>query len=354
MHLTPFLASVQERHSWERGPSRGSEQVTTQPEDETVESIDRLMSMLASSSDPEERLALGGRLGFAWLELYEREGDEDAWVYGVGWLRRSIAGGPDHPDRNRWFLGLGFGYAERGRRLGSIVDFHAAINWLSALCVGAAPGCAERGRALVLMGELSWGRYWLVRHASGIDIVRALAEVDLLLGRIDPFLMAPLDPAELTDVRLVAGLTHLERYELTGDPAQLVRGIDLLAAASIWDLAANDARRCQAGSELADALRQLSILDDDDSALDRAVAAIVRTMESASPADGTAWFLLHRYGASAANNRWLRRGNPEDLDLAYRCWQPLVALGMDPASAKEYQALLHDREETTIEPPPRP
>src|SRR5689334_9920511 len=121
-----------------------------------MESIDGLMSALASSSDPQERLALGGRLGFAWLELYEREGDEDASRYGMGWLRRTVASGPDHPDRHRWLLGLGFGYAERGRRHGSIVDFHEAISWLSALYVGAPPGCAERARALTVLGELTW------------------------------------------------------------------------------------------------------------------------------------------------------------------------------------------------------
>jgi hypothetical protein len=272
----------------------------------------------------------------------------------MGWLRRTVASGPDHPERHRWLLGLGFGYAERGRRHCSIVDFHEAIGWLSALYVGAPPGCGERARALTVLGELTWARYWLVRHASGIDVVRALAEVDLLLGRIDPFLVAPFDPAELTDVRLVAGLTHLARHELTGASAHLVRGIDLLATASIWDLDASDPRRCQAGSELADALRRLSIMDDDDAALDQGVSAVVRTMESASPDDGTAWFLLHRYGASAANNRWLRWGNREDLELSYRCWQPLVPLDMDAASAREYQALLREWQETRIEPPPRP
>jgi hypothetical protein len=320
-----------------------------------LECIDDLTSKIALSSDPDDKLALGGRLGLAWLELYERDGDEGASRSGVRCLRRTIASGPDHPDRTRWFLGLGLGYAERGRRHRSIVDFHEAISWLSALYVEAPPDCPERADAVAVLGELSWGRYWLVRYEPGIDVVRALAEVDQLLGRIGPFLVAPSDPADLADLRLVAGLTQLERYELTGDPGHLVRGIDLLATASIWDLAASDPRRCQAGSELADALRQLSILDDDDSALDRAIAAVVRTMASAGPADRTAWFLLHRYGASAAYNRWVRRGDVDDLGLAYRCWQPLVPLGMDPASAKEYHAVLRARAATTdSEPPSRP
>ena len=328
--------------------------MTTQP-DGPLECIDELVSRIASSSDPADTAALGGRLGLAWLELYERDGDEDALRAGVRCLRQTIAGAPDHPDRIRWFFGLGLGYAERGRRKGSIVDFHEAINWLSALYAGAPRDCPERARAAAAMGELSWGRYWLVRHASGVDVVRALAEADRLLARIGGFLTAPHNPEELADLRLITGFTYLERYELTGDPGTLVRGIDLLAAASIWELPPSDPRRCEAGSELVDALRQLSIMDDDDAVLDRAITAAVRTMESASPADGTAWFLLHRYGASAAYNRWQRRGDAKDLDLAHRCWQPLVHLGMDAASAREYQAVLRDRGATPdVEPPSRP
>lgn len=327
--------------------------MTTQPE-EPLECIDELFTRLAFSSDPAETLVLEGRLGLACLERYERKGDEDDFRSGVGYLRHCIASAPEHPLRTAWFLDLGLGHAERGRREGSIADYHEAMNWLSALYVSTPPDCAERARAGAVMGELGWERYWLVRHVRGVDVVRALTEVDRLLARVGPFLTAPRDPVDLTDIRLIVGFAYLERYELTGDPGHLVRGADLLAA-SVWDLAASDPRRCEAGSELVDALRQLSIMDDDPAMLDRAVAAAVRTKELASPSDGTAWLLLHRYGASAAYSRWLRRHDADDLDLAHRCWQPLVRLGMDPASAKEYQAVLRARVTTTdIEPPSRP
>lgn len=327
--------------------------MTTEPE-EPLESIDELTYRMASSADLAERLALGGRLGLAWLERYEREGDEDAFRTGLGHLRGSVAGGPAHPARVRWFLGLGLGYAERGRRRMSIADYHDAMAWLSALYATAPADCAERIRAGAVMGELGWERYWLVRHIHGIDRVRALTEVDRLLARVGPFLTAPIDPADLTDTRLIVGFAYLEKYELTGDPAHLVRGADLLAA-SVWDLTASDPRRCEAGSELVDALRQLWILTEDPATLDRAVAAAVRTRELASPVDGTAWFLLHRYGASAAYNRWRLRHDLDDLELAHRYWQPLVQLGMDPESAKECQAVQRAWEETTadIEQPPR-
>jgi hypothetical protein len=327
--------------------------VSWQPE-EPLECIDELTYRMVHSPDVIERLVIGGRLGLAWLERYEREGDEEAFGRGVDLLRSSIAGAPGHPDRTRWFLGLGLGYAERGRRQSSIVDYHEAMNWLSALYVAAPVDSAERVRAGAVMGELGWERYWLVRHLPGVDTGRALAEVERLLARVGPFLTAPADPADLTDVRLIIGYTCLEKYELTGDPVHLVRGADLLAV-SVWDLASSDPRRCEAGSELVDALRQLWLLTDDPAVLDRAVAAAVRTRELASPVDGMAWLLLHRYGASAAYSRWVRRSSPDDLELAFRFWQPLLHLGMDPASARECAAVLRAWEGTTADielPPP--
>ncbi len=316
--------------------------MTTQPEP-PQDRIDALIARLAAASPVDDRVALAGELGLAWLELYEQDGDEDALRAGADCLRRTVAAAPDHPDRARWALGLGLGYAERGRRRRSLPDHHEAITVLSTLYVDTQPDAPMRARAVAALGELCWARYWLVRHDLDADVVRCLAEVEALLERITPLLTAPPDPAELGDARLVAGFAFLEWYELTGEPTYLDHGIDLLAAASIWDLAANDPRRCQGGSELAESLRQLSILDNCADALDRAIAVAVRTIDLSSPADGTAWFLVHRYAASAAYSRWRARGCRADLDLAYRCWQPLLELGMDPASAQEYQALLADR-----------
>ena len=321
---------------------------------EPLNRIDELVSLLATSSETADTHALAGELGLAWLELYERDGDEDALRASVGCLRRTIASATDHPHRTRWFLHLGLGYAERGRRQQSVVDYHEAINWLSGLYAGSPGDCAERPRALAILGELCWERYWLVRHARNVDVVRALAEVDRLLARIGGFLAAPPDPDDVCAIRLVIGYAYLERYELTGDPSNLDRGIDLLATASIWDLPLSDIRRCQAGSELVDALRQQSILYDSIRTLDRAITAALRTLEG-GPIECLAWLLLHRYSASAAFNRFRARGATEDLDLAYRCWQPLLPLGMDPGSAQEYEELLRHRAAaatTPTEPPP--
>jgi hypothetical protein len=316
--------------------------VTSQPP-APQDRIDELIHRLAQPWPADDAAELGGELGLAWLELYERDGDEDALRAGVGCLRRTIAGALEHPSRSRWFLGLGLGYGERGRRMRSLPDYHEAMNWLSALYAGGPGESTLRPRALVALGELCWERYWLLRHTEHSDVERSLAEVDRLLGRVGPLLAAPPDAGELAGIRLVAGLAQLERYELTGDPHHLDRGVSLLSVAAIWELPANDLRRCQAGSELVDALRQQSILDGSHGALDRAIAAAQRALESASIADGTAWFLLNRYTASAAYRRWRSWGARSDLDLAFRCWQPLVDLGMDPASAQEYRAMLAAR-----------
>jgi hypothetical protein len=305
------------------------------------------------SADTSERHALTGELGRAWLEHYDIDDDEEALRIGIAYLRDAIANAAEHPHRMRWLFHLGLGHAERGQRRQSAVDYHEAINWLSALYAGSPSECPERPRALAILGELCWERYWVVRHVDGVDAERAVAEVDHLLARMEGFLAGPPDPDDLGAIRLVVGYAYLERYELTADQASLERGIRLLAAASIWDLSPSDPRRCQAGSELTDALRQQSLFDENVDTLDRAVAAGLRTLEGGSPSDGTAWFLLHRYSASAAYNRYRVRGAIEDLDLAYRCWQPILHVGMDPDSANEYEQVLRDRAALApTEPPP--
>jgi hypothetical protein len=225
----------------------------------------------------------------------------------------------------------------------SLPAHHEAIDRVSGLYARATADAAGRSRAATRLGELCWARYWLVRYATDIDVARSLAEVQRLLDRILPRVAAPLDDSDLIDARLVAGLAFLERWELTGEPADLDRGIDLLAVASIWDLKATDRRRCQAGAELVDALRQQAMIDDRPAVLDRAVVAAVRTLAAAGPADGVAWLSANYHAARAAHDRWRVRRVGNDLDFAHQCWQPLLAYGLRTWSAREYQALLADR-----------
>lgn len=315
--------------------------MTNQPF-EVVERIDELISRIATASPSDDAAALSGELGLARLELYERDGDGEALLAGLRCLLQTIASVADHPDRTRWHFGIGLGYAERARREQALGDYHEALDWLSALYAGPADLGALRSRVAAALGELCWERYWLVRHGEGLDPQRALAETDRLLHRVAPLLARPADPDELTDVRLVVGLANLERHELSGDRASLHRGIALLASASLAELPVDDPRRCQAGSELAEALRRLSMMDDDPVALDRSITVATRTITWASQADGTAWFLLHRYAASAARRRWRARHDRADLELALSCWRVLLPAGLDPLSTREYNSLLAD------------
>ena len=302
--------------------------------------IDDLIQRLADPSPADDPVTLSAELGIAWLELYERDGEDDALQSGLDCLRHTLGQAPDHPERNRWVHGIGLGFAERARRRASMQDHHEAIDWLSRLYAEAPWDCPQRPRAAIVLGELCWARYWLTRFRPDPDTERALAEVDQLLRRVGPLLAAPLDPDDLPDIRLVAGFAQLERWELTGERIHLDRGVDLLAAASIWDLAPDDVRRCQAGSELVEALRQQALLDGDPEPLDRAIAMAVRIIELSGPADELAWLLLHRYAASAAYERWRGHRDRADITLAYRGWQPLREFEMDPASTREYQAVL--------------
>jgi hypothetical protein len=225
----------------------------------------------------------------------------------------------------------------------SLPAHHEAIDRVSGHYARATADAAGRSRAAARLGELCWARYWLVRYGADIDVARSLAEVQRLLDRILPLVAAPREPSDLVDARLVAGLAFLERWELTGEPADLDRGIDLLAVASIWDLPATDRRRCQAGAELVGALRQQAMIDNRPAVLDRAVTTALRTLAKAGPADGMAWLCANYHAARAAHDRWRVRRAGNDLEFAHRCWQPLLAHGLRAWSAREYQALLADR-----------
>ncbi len=302
--------------------------------------IEDLAFRLATSADTSDRHSLAGELGLALLGRYAEDGDQEALEASIGHLCHAATRAPDHPHRTRWIFHLGLAYAERGGLRRSVADQHQAINWLSVLYADSPAECPER--TLALLGEFCWERHWMVRHGDDVDTSLALIEVDGLLARMERFLTAPPDPEHLSAVRMIVGYAYLERYALTDDRANLSRGSQLLTAAAIWDLPTNDRRRCQAGSELTNALRQESLIDENTDALDRAVTASLRTLDGGSPSDGTAWYLLHRYSASAAYNRFRARGVVADLELAYRCWQPILHDGMDPGSAEEYAQLLRD------------
>ena len=60
-------------------------------DDNGYDRVDSLIRRLGASEPSDDLAALGGELGLAWLELFERDGDDDAFRAGVGCLRRTAA-----------------------------------------------------------------------------------------------------------------------------------------------------------------------------------------------------------------------------------------------------------------------
>jgi len=316
---------------------------------EPFQRIDRLNATLGGSLTAD--WSTYGERGLAWLEIYGIDGDVQALRDGLEWLQACVVGAGEDPRLPRWRLALGLAHAERARHRwaardeqGALADFCSAVDCLTAVFTDVSAPARERATAAEELGGLCWKRYWFVRYYP-VQPDLALAEADRMLARIDPLRTAPADVADLAGIRLIAGLARLERYELTGDRADLDRGIDALLTATPWDLPAADRRRCPAGAELVDALRRRAALargrrsKDGREDLVRAVDVARRIIAQSGPWDGNAWLLLNRYTASAAYALWRRDRRWADLDLAYNCWQVILPEGLDRLSAREYRAV---------------
>jgi len=78
-----------------------------------------------SQSTPDEL----GRLGLACLERYETDGDGTALALGLARLEAAVAAAPAHPERLRWWYGLGSAYESRAEEDGAVDDYDRAIAW---------------------------------------------------------------------------------------------------------------------------------------------------------------------------------------------------------------------------------
>jgi hypothetical protein len=312
--------------------------------------IDQLVQLLASPPEGIDVAAHAGLLGLAWLELYERDGDEEALSAGLACLRETISTDRDHPDRTRWLYWVGLAYGERGRRTGSVEDYHLAIDYVSALHAGLPPEDPDRPRVAATLIELCWERYWFVRHGPRHDPDQARGEVDRLVARVAPLMAGESDPARVRQARVIVGLAHLERYDLGARRSDLDRGIALLAASSLWDLPSDLPRPWLAGAELARAYQRRALLDDDRASLELAIRAGERTIELACRSDRVAWLMAHHNQALAYEARWRRFGERMDLDHAITCWQVLLEDGdgrVDAWEAIRAGGLMRTRGELT-------
>jgi hypothetical protein len=289
--------------------------------DQGVEALERL---LAASTDGYERPAIAGRLGLAWLDTYEKTGDPGALAAGLSRLHATVDAVPEHPDRVWWRLWLGLGYAETARRSQSTMDYRGSIDWISSLYAEAAPDCPARSKAARVLVDVCWEQLWLLRVQGPDDPVAALAGVDGLVARLTALLSTAADPADLPWSRMAAGLALLFRHELTEVRADLDRGLDLLAAAPVWDATTDPELLARVGSELANAWRRRGLLSADEACLDRAIEVGRRILDNGDIAAGLAMQLLYLNLAYSYEARWNISQRPEDLDGAVSSWRTLM------------------------------
>jgi len=85
-----------------------------------------------------------GRRGLARLERYNTDGDAEALADGLALLTEAVAAAPVHPQRMRWWYGLGSAYESRADELGSIDDYDRAIGWYARIHAQLAPTDPDR------------------------------------------------------------------------------------------------------------------------------------------------------------------------------------------------------------------
>lgn len=304
--------------------------------------VDALQRSLARSTSGGERSALAGQLGLALLDKYETTGDPAALAAGLSWLHASVEAEPEHPDGGRWRLWLGLGYAEAARRSHSAADYRRSIDELSTLYARAEPECPAREKAARILVDVCWEHLWLLRVEGPDETVAALTGVDGLIARMAPLLSTAADPADLPWSRMAVGLALLFRHELTDLRADLDRGLDLLAAAPVWDVSTDPELLARVGSELANAWRQRGLLDADEGCLDRAIEVGRRVLSLGDIPPGLALQLLHLNLAFAHEERWNNGQRPEDLDGAVSSWcQLLDSDGATPAEILSARPTTH-------------
>jgi len=279
--------------------------------------INELACALSGTDEPDIHVTTAAE-GLTWLHRYEDEGDEATLVKGMTCLQRCLAEAPDHPDRYRWQLWLGIGQAERGRRLGRITDYHESIDQIADLYVQTPPADQLRERIAKTLIDLCCDRLLLLRRDEPEEPMSP-DPVQALIIRVTPLLTSA-NPDARSHARVVTGLAHLERYELTGERADLDRGVDLLAAAT-WDLEPGTTVLARVGGELANGLRRQGILDGDPGLLEQAVNAATRAIQDGDPDDEGSRSLLYLYRAYAQEARWQVTDDTADLRAALVAWR---------------------------------
>src|SRR5262245_62088131 len=102
-----------------------------------------------------------GRSGLDCLERYEVDGDDAALAAGLAGLEAAAATAPGHPQRTRWWYGLGSAYECRAVERGSVGDYDKAVEWYARLYAELTPDDPDRTFLALTLTGACWSRYWL-------------------------------------------------------------------------------------------------------------------------------------------------------------------------------------------------
>ncbi|OLB66106.1 MAG: hypothetical protein AUI10_03825 [Actinobacteria bacterium 13_2_20CM_2_72_6] len=265
-----------------------------------------------SQSTPDEL----GRLGLACLERYETDGDGTALALGLARLEAAVAAAPAHPERLRWWYGLGSAYESRAEEDGAVDDYDRAIAWYGRIHAELDDG-PDRAFVVLAMTGAQWNRYWLVRygeHVAPVEVRQPGALVAELLAAIGRWPLTIEDAEAVAYVEMIRGLAYHERYGTGPDPADLDRAIQLLARA-IPVLPDDTPWLAVAAFTLATGYWDRYLADDDDHALDLAIESAARVLDLADEKHPT-WLSVHEHRAVCLTERWHRAGLRADLEAA--------------------------------------
>jgi tetratricopeptide (TPR) repeat protein len=301
-----------------------------------------------ASPDPVSSPGELGRLGLACLERYETDGDTRALASGLARLEEAVASAPGHPDRMRWWYGLGSAYESRADERGSAEDYDRAIGWYARLHRELPAEDPDRAFIALALTGAQWSRYWLLRYGGGGEPADCAGLVEEVMAALRRWPVETTDPEAAAYVRMIRGLTHQERYDARQDPADLSECIWLLAGA-LPELPEDTPWIAVAAFTLAAAYWDRFVATDDRYLLDLAIDTGTRAIELAGEEYPT-WLSAQEHLALCVTERWRLSGDRADLDQAVSTWRIVLDREEDAWSAALAGGLMREHAELTGDP----
>jgi hypothetical protein len=289
-----------------------------------------------------------GRIGLACLDQYELDGDEGALSAGLVRLEQAVAAAPGHPDRMRWWYGLGSGYESRAEELGSVEDYDRAIGWYCRLYADLPPDDPDATFIMLVLTGAYWGRFWLCRYGGPGEPEGRVALADEVVTALRRWPIGLEDVEAAAYVHMIRGLGHHERYDATGEPADLDASIGLLAAA-LPALPPDTPWVAVATFALATGYRDRYGTGREPAMLDLAIETGTGAIELSGDEEPT-WLSANEHQALCYAERWRLTGNPADLDRAIAAWRVVRSREDDGWSAARNGELLRRRAVLTGDP----